>query len=75
MSAHENYLSSNVKRLRKHYNLTQKDLASSIHVSRVTINNVENKAFDTMLSTVSKLAMFFQVTLDELVTYKVEVEK
>ena len=59
-------LGNRMKEFRARHDLTQADLASSIGVSRKTINTVENRIFipSTVLSL--KLAAALQTTVEEL---------
>ncbi len=59
-------LGNRLKEMRARHDLTQADLASSIGVSRKTINTVENRIFipSTVLSL--KLAAALQTTVEDL---------
>lgn len=58
--------------LRKQSNLTQKDLAEKLNVSRQAITKWENDAGLPDINNLKKISSLFAVTIDELLDYKVE---
>lgn len=57
----------NLRRLRKRKEITQEELASSIYVSRSLIAKYENRSAYPTKETLEKLALYFGVTMNELV--------
>ncbi|MDR2975691.1 MAG: helix-turn-helix transcriptional regulator [Streptococcaceae bacterium] len=62
---------NNIRITRKKQKLSQDDLARICHVTRQTINAVENDKYDAELSLAFKLANALGCTVDELFTYEV----
>jgi transcriptional regulator with XRE-family HTH domain len=58
---------SSIKHLRKRYNVTQKDLAQWLGVSRQAISMWEANKREIKASTLNKIANVFGVTLDEVI--------
>lgn len=58
--------SENLKALRKSRSLRQEDLAHELNLSRSQINNYENGFSEPDLTTLFRLASYFNVTLDAL---------
>lgn len=65
-------IGTNITSLRKQHNMTQEELAERLSVSRQTLAKWERGESDPDMQSCIKLAEMFQVTLDELVTYKEE---
>ena len=59
--------SNNLKALRKEKNITQKQLATYLCLSRSTIAGYETKSHQPDFATLEKLAEYFQVSIDHLV--------
>lgn len=55
-----------LKELRKSYNLTQEELATSLEISRVNYTRYENGKVRPDFETIIKIADFYDVSLDEL---------
>ena len=53
---------------RKELGLSQEQLASKVHLSRQTVNAIENNKYDPTLSLAFRLAKELQLTVDELFT-------
>lgn len=60
-------IGENIKRIRKEKGLTQKDLATSLNVSTITIQNYENNRREPKLETLNKIASILNVTINELI--------
>ncbi|GAB2028227.1 helix-turn-helix transcriptional regulator [Lactovum odontotermitis] len=63
-------MQNKIREIRKMQSLSQDDLARICHVSRQTINAVENDKYDAELSLAFKLANALDVKVDELFTYE-----
>ena len=63
-------MKNNIRVTRKKIGLSQDDLARLCHVSRQTINAIENDKYDAELSLAFKLANYLDSTVDELFTYE-----
>lgn len=61
-----NTFSETLKSLRKSRSLRQEDLAHELNLSRSQINNYENGFSEPDLTTLFRLASYFNVTLDVL---------
>ena len=60
--------SNNLRILRKEKNVTQRQLATYLCLSRSTIAGYETKAHQPDFVTLEKLATYFEVTIDYLIT-------
>lgn len=60
-----------IRILRKEKKLSQEDLAKLCHVSRQTINAIENNKYDPTLELAFNLAKSLGVTVDQLFIYKI----
>ncbi len=60
-------LSQNLKRLRSQRGITQKELASRLHLSNSTISNYENDIHEPGCDTLAFLAEFYGVSIDYLI--------
>ncbi|CUO03954.1 XRE family transcriptional regulator [Eubacterium sp. am_0171] len=61
-------LNDNIRKLREENNLTQQQLADRLYVSRQTVCRWENGSRCPDLVTAKKLAIAFDVSLDELIS-------
>lgn len=59
----------NLKKLRKINNISQQRLASDIGISQQSINKYENQKTEPDISTLIKLAEYFDTTVDYLVGF------
>ena len=59
-------MKNNIKKLRNEMNISQKDLAESLNVSRQTINAIETGKFDPSLTLTIKITRFFNKSLEEI---------
>lgn len=55
-----------LKELRKNYNITQKEFAEKINISRVNYTRYENNKVRPDFETIIKIADFYDISLDEL---------
>jgi len=67
-------LKNNIKHLRNNLKISQEELASKCHVSRQTINAIENNKYDPTLSLAFKLAKNLSTTVDRLFTFEEETK-
>ena len=65
-------IAENIKFDRKQLGLTQEQLAAHLHGKKSLISNYENGYSTPDIHTLCKLAIIFDVTLDELVEYEKE---
>ncbi|MBR4407174.1 MAG: helix-turn-helix transcriptional regulator [Clostridia bacterium] len=63
------YFAENLKLLRIEQNIGQEELARKIGVSKGIISMWENGLKEPRISSVQKIAEFFDITIDELVRY------
>lgn len=61
-------MKNNIKVLRKQLGLRQEDVANALHVTRQTINAIENNKYNPTLELAMKLAKLLNTTVDELFT-------
>jgi transcriptional regulator with XRE-family HTH domain len=61
------YISSNIKRLRKVKNLSQKEVAMSIDIAQAQYSVIESGKTVPTLTTLEKIANVFEVDLSQLV--------
>lgn len=59
-------MKNRIRELRNLNDLTQEDLAEIIGVSRQTINAIEKEKFDPSLPTAFKMAILFQLPIEEI---------
>ncbi len=59
-------MNNNIKQLRLSKNITQDELAAMCHVSRQTINAIENNKYNPTLNLAFALANALEVTVDNL---------
>jgi len=62
--------SNNLRILRKEKNVTQRQLATYLCLSRSTIAGYETKEHQPDFVTLEKLAIYFEVSIDYLITGK-----
>ena len=55
-----------IKIFRKNLNFTQEELAKKLHVTRQTINAIENNKYNPTLELAMKLARILNTTVEEL---------
>ncbi|OPJ61203.1 helix-turn-helix transcriptional regulator [Clostridium oryzae] len=55
-----------IKELRKLKKMRQEDLASSLHVTRQTINAIENNKYNPTLELAMRLAILLDSTVEEV---------
>lgn len=65
------YLGKNLKYLRKLQKLTQKELASTLHISYYAYNNWENDLREPDLLSLKKFSVYYDILIDELVNTEV----
>jgi len=63
---------NNLKELRQKEGISQDDLASTLKVSRQTINSIETGKFDPSLKLVMKMTKHFNVSLEKIFIYEEE---
>lgn len=66
------YLSENIRFLRKKQKLTQSDLAEKINIKRSLIGAYEEGRAAPKLQVIQQIALFFEVTIDELISIHLE---
>lgn len=59
-----------VQELRKEMRITQDELAKALHVTRQTINAIENNKFNPSLELAFKISKFFKRPIEEIFFYK-----
>ena len=69
-----NYLSSNIRFLRKQRKLSQQQLADDLGVKRSNIAAYETKNVEPRLSLISALAKYFDTTLEEFIANDLQAE-
>ena len=62
-----NNVGKNIKKLRKEKNITQDQLAEQLHVTRQAISNWEIGKTQPDIETLSAMAEYFEVTVEELI--------
>ncbi len=62
-----NNVGKNIKRLRKEKNITQDQLAEQLHVTRQAVSNWEIGKTQPDIETLSAMAEYFEVTVEELI--------
>lgn len=68
-------ISSRIRELRKNHNLTQKDFADIMGMSRGAINKYETGERTPDIYTLIKFANYFGVSMDYLVDHKVSTKE
>lgn len=61
-------MKNNIRELRKELGLRQEDVASTLGVTRQTINAIENEKYNPTLELAMKLAKLLNTTIEELFT-------
>ena len=64
-----------IRKRRKELGLSQEELAKKCGVSRQTVNAIENNKYDPTLSLAFRLAKELQLTVDELFTPSINLNK
>ena len=64
----ENRFRSNLQQLRKEGKMTQRQLASALHISVKTISHWETGYTEPSVTQILDLAQFFNISLEELLT-------
>lgn len=59
-------MKNRLKVYRAMQNLTQKELAEKMGVTRVTINSIEKGRYDPSLKLSFKIARYFEVTVEDI---------
>lgn len=59
-------MKNNIRELRKRYGLRQEDIATTLGVTRQTVNAIENKKYNPTLELAMKLAKLLNTTVEEL---------
>ena len=59
-------MKNNIREFRKKLDLRQEDIANLLHVTRQTINAIENEKYNPTLELAMKLARLFNTTVEEL---------
>lgn len=62
-------MDNNLKVYRAKYDLTQKQLAKEIGVSRQTIISIEKKRYEPSLSLAFKISNYFEVKIEDVFKY------
>ena len=65
-------LKNKIKEYRKELKITQDDLAKAVDVTRQTIISLENEKYDASLKLAHKLAVFFDVNIEDLFIFTEE---
>lgn len=66
-------LKNRLRVLRAEKEISQKDLADKVDLSRQTVNSIERGKFNPSIITALKIAEFFEVPVDEI--FKLEEEE
>lgn len=61
-------MKNNVRQYRKEKHITQEELAKTLHVSRQTINAIENEKYAPTLELALKLSLYLDISVNELFT-------
>ena len=64
-------MKNKIKVFRAMRGLRQEDLANEVSVSRQTIVAIETGKYDPSLDLAFKIALFFNVTIEDIFTYEV----
>ncbi|MDR2047465.1 MAG: helix-turn-helix transcriptional regulator [Clostridiales bacterium] len=62
-------MKNRLENLRKQINITQKELAEKLEVSRQTIGSLENGRYNPSIILAYKFARFFGTTIEEIFLY------
>lgn len=72
----ENSISNNIRKLRFFHNeMTQKELAQKVGVTRQTIVAIENAKYSPSLELAFRIAFVFDCPLEEVFTYDPKADK
>lgn len=66
------HLKNKLDELRKFNGLTQEDFAKELRVSRQTISAIENGKYNPSLDLAFEIALYFNMTIEEVFTYEKE---
>ncbi|WP_461612004.1 helix-turn-helix transcriptional regulator [Cytobacillus kochii] len=67
-------MKNHLKFYRERKNISQSKLASELMVSRQTIIAIENNKYDPSLKMAYKIAMYFEISIEELFLFEEEIE-
>lgn len=65
-------MDNRIKEYRKNKKMTQDDLAKALDVTRQTIISLESGRYDASLKLAHKIAVFFEVTIEDLFVFEEE---
>jgi len=63
-------MTNNLKVFRARYDLTQKELAEEVDVTRQTIISIEKERYEPSLTLAFKLATYFDVKIEDIFLYE-----
>ncbi len=63
-------LRNNLDKLRKIKGLTQEEFAKELRVSRQTVSAIENGKYNPSLDLAFEIALYFNMTIEEVFTYE-----
>ena len=63
-------MKNKLKILRAKFDLTQQELAEEVDVTRQTIISIEKERYEPSLSLAFKLALFFNVKIEDIFIYQ-----
>lgn len=66
------YLKNKLDGLRKLNGLTQEEFAKELRVSRQTVSAIENGKYNPSLELAFEIALYFNMTIEEIFTYEKE---
>lgn len=66
------HLKNKLDELRKLNGLTQEEFAKELRVSRQTISAIENGKYNPSLDLAFEIALYFNMTIEEVFTYEKE---
>ena len=66
------YLKNKLDELRKLNGLTQEEFAKELRVSRQTVSTIENGKYNPSLELAFEIALYFNMTIEEIFTYEKE---
>ena len=65
-------MKNRLEELRKQRGIKQEDLATALEVSRQTIGSLENGRYNPSIILAFKIAMYFQMSIEEIFIYEEE---
>lgn len=65
-------MNNKIKEYRKNFKITQDDLAKAVDVTRQTIISLESGKYDASLKLAHKLAMYFNISIEDLFIFEEE---